>query len=265
MSEASSSAIAPARAIPSFRTRAKRLLPFLPLVLVTSLLARSSIQAVLAKLGHPGAALDDAYIHFQYARAFAEGHPLRFQAGEPISTGATSFLWPAILAVPYALGAPRRVDPLGDLGALVRRARRALVRDVRDREAARRARGGVRRGAMTLLVRRLRVVGGERYGGRAVRVGPRSIRCVAPPSGPRSPRAAHHASFASSLRSRSSRRSCARKVRSRRSCSRSRSRRHRASTGCAAGPRHCRSCSRRQRRTCSSSRSPVTRRRAPRR
>ena len=85
-------------------TRAKRLLPFLPLVVVTSLLARSSIQAVLGKLGHPGAALDDAYIHFQYARAFAEGHPLRFQAGEPISTGATSFLWPAVLALPYALG-----------------------------------------------------------------------------------------------------------------------------------------------------------------
>ncbi len=85
-------------------TRAKRLLPFLPLLVVTSLLAHSSIQAVLGKLGHPGAALDDAYIHFQYARAFAEGHPLRFQTGEPISTGATSFLWPAVLALPYALG-----------------------------------------------------------------------------------------------------------------------------------------------------------------
>ncbi len=85
-------------------TRTKRLLPFLPLVVVTSLLARSSIQAVLDKVGHPGAALDDAYIHFQYARAIAEGHPLRFQAGEPISTGATSFLWPAVLALPYALG-----------------------------------------------------------------------------------------------------------------------------------------------------------------
>ena len=104
MSEASSSAIAPARVIAALRAQGKRLLPFLPLAVVTSLLARSSIQAVLGKLGHPGAALDDAYIHFQYARAFAEGHPLRFQAGEPISTGATSFLWPAVLAVPYALG-----------------------------------------------------------------------------------------------------------------------------------------------------------------
>jgi hypothetical protein len=84
--------------------RWRRLAPFLPLVVVTALLARASIHAVLAKLGHPGAALDDAYIHFQYARAIAEGHPLRFQAGEPISTGATSFAWPALLALPYALG-----------------------------------------------------------------------------------------------------------------------------------------------------------------
>lgn len=84
--------------------RWRRLAPFLPLVVVTAVLARASIHAVLAKLGHPGAALDDAYIHFQYARAIAEGHPLRFQAGEPISTGATSFAWPALLALPYAFG-----------------------------------------------------------------------------------------------------------------------------------------------------------------
>lgn len=84
--------------------RVRRLLPLSPLVLATALLARASIRAVLGKVGHPGAALDDSYIHFQYARAIAEGHPFRFQAGEPISTGATSFLWPALLAVPYALG-----------------------------------------------------------------------------------------------------------------------------------------------------------------
>ncbi len=62
------------------------------------------VSAVLAKCGHPAAALDDAYIHFQYARAIVEGHPFRYQAGEPISTGATSFLWPALLAPFYALG-----------------------------------------------------------------------------------------------------------------------------------------------------------------
>jgi heme exporter protein D len=90
--------------MPALRERVRRLAPWLPLVLATALLARASIRAVLAKVGHPGAALDDAYIHFQYARAIAEGHPFRFQAGEPISTGATSFLWPAVLSLPYALG-----------------------------------------------------------------------------------------------------------------------------------------------------------------
>ncbi|MDB4944908.1 MAG: hypothetical protein JWP97_4442 [Labilithrix sp.] len=82
----------------------KRFAAWAPLVLGTAWLARASIRAIHAKLGHPGAALDDAYIHFQYARAIAEGHPFRFQAGEPISTGATSFAWPAVLAIPYALG-----------------------------------------------------------------------------------------------------------------------------------------------------------------
>ncbi len=87
-----------------FRGPVKRLAPWLPLVVATGLLAYTSIRAVLAKLGHPGASLDDAYIHFQYARAFAEGHPLRFQEGEPLSTGATSFVWATVLALPYAIG-----------------------------------------------------------------------------------------------------------------------------------------------------------------
>src|ERR1035441_2783676 len=53
-----------------------------PLAIVVAILAQRSIVTVLARVGHPGAALDDAYIHFQYARAIAEGHPLRFEAGE---------------------------------------------------------------------------------------------------------------------------------------------------------------------------------------
>lgn len=82
----------------------KRHLRWLPLVLATALLAWRAIGPILEKVGHPGAALDDAYIHFQYARAFAEGHPWRFQAGEPISTGATSFLWPFVLSPFYLVG-----------------------------------------------------------------------------------------------------------------------------------------------------------------
>jgi len=71
---------------------------------ITSWLAWTTVRAVLARVGHPGGTLDDTYIHFQYARAIAEGHPFRYQAGEPISTGATSVLWPVLLAAPYALG-----------------------------------------------------------------------------------------------------------------------------------------------------------------
>jgi hypothetical protein len=83
----------------------RRALVLAPLVVVVAVLAQRSIAAVLARVGHPGAALDDAYIHFQYARAIAEGHPLRFQAGEPFTSGATSLLWPALLAPFWLLGA----------------------------------------------------------------------------------------------------------------------------------------------------------------
>jgi hypothetical protein len=83
----------------------QRGLTYGPLVLAVVLLAQRAVTGVLAKLGHAGASLDDAYIHFQYARALAEGHPLRFQAGEPFTSGATSMLWPAVLAPFWALGA----------------------------------------------------------------------------------------------------------------------------------------------------------------
>jgi len=82
----------------------RRALAWGPLAIVVAILAQRSIVTVLARVGHPGAALDDAYIHFQYARAIAEGHPLRFEAGEPFTSGATSLLWPALLAPFYAVG-----------------------------------------------------------------------------------------------------------------------------------------------------------------
>lgn len=83
----------------------RQLLAYGPLTLGVGLLAQRAIGSILAKVGHAGAALDDAYIHFQYARALAEGHPLRFQAGEPMTSGATSALWPALLAPFWAFGA----------------------------------------------------------------------------------------------------------------------------------------------------------------
>ena len=74
------------------------------IVVPTAWLAFHAIRGVTGRLGHPGAAIDDSYIHFQYARAIAEGHPFRFHAGEPFTMGATSLLWPILLAPFYAVG-----------------------------------------------------------------------------------------------------------------------------------------------------------------
>ncbi len=48
--------------------------------------------------------LDDAYIHFQYASQLANGHPYEYQAGAAPSSGATSLLWPLLLAAGVKLG-----------------------------------------------------------------------------------------------------------------------------------------------------------------
>jgi hypothetical protein len=54
--------------------------------------------------GRPVAPLDDAYTHFQYARQIARGHPWQYNDGDPRSTGATSLLYPFVLAAGYLLG-----------------------------------------------------------------------------------------------------------------------------------------------------------------
>jgi hypothetical protein len=77
---------------------------WIPIAVAVALLARVTVLRIYSKVGHPGAPLDDSYIHFQYARAFAEGHPFRFQAGEPTSSGATSLLWPVLLAPFWLVG-----------------------------------------------------------------------------------------------------------------------------------------------------------------
>ncbi len=48
--------------------------------------------------------LDDVYIHFQYAKQLALGQPYIYNPGLPPSSGATSFLYPFILAAGYLLG-----------------------------------------------------------------------------------------------------------------------------------------------------------------
>lgn len=48
--------------------------------------------------------LDDTYIHFQYARQLASGQPYSYNPGLPPTSGATSFLYPYLLAIGYLLG-----------------------------------------------------------------------------------------------------------------------------------------------------------------
>jgi len=48
--------------------------------------------------------LDDVYIHFQYARQLADGQPYIYNPGQPPTSGATSFLYPYILAIGYLIG-----------------------------------------------------------------------------------------------------------------------------------------------------------------
>jgi hypothetical protein len=55
--------------------------------------------------GHFVAQVSDLYVVAQYAKAMAEGHPFQYNAGEAPTTGSTSLLHTAILALAHAAGA----------------------------------------------------------------------------------------------------------------------------------------------------------------
>lgn len=90
------------------------------LLLLGGLLVASCYYAVAVGRGtggHPGPPQADTLIYMQYARAMAEGHPYVFSPGDAPSTGSTSHLYPAVLAIPYLLGA--RGDALLSAGFLI--------------------------------------------------------------------------------------------------------------------------------------------------
>ncbi len=64
-----------------------------------------AVKQVLAAAGAPAMPLDDSYIHLQFARSFAEGHPFVYSPGAAPVAGATSLLWPLLLAIPQLIGA----------------------------------------------------------------------------------------------------------------------------------------------------------------
>jgi hypothetical protein len=72
---------------------------------LTLMIAVAALRAVLGATGGiPAVPLDDAFIHFQYARSFWEGRGFAYTAGADPAAGATSLLWPLLLALPYGLG-----------------------------------------------------------------------------------------------------------------------------------------------------------------
>lgn len=62
------------------------------------------VSMLYATEGHFVPQLADLYLVCQYARAFAEGHPFQYNAGDPPSTGATSLLFTAVLGIADRLG-----------------------------------------------------------------------------------------------------------------------------------------------------------------
>src|SRR6188472_3072640 len=50
------------------------------------------------------APLDDVYIHFDFARSLAEGHPFEWIPGQGYSSGETSPLYAAVLAFGWLVG-----------------------------------------------------------------------------------------------------------------------------------------------------------------
>src|SRR5437588_10444957 len=54
--------------------------------------------------GEWSAPLDDVFIHFDYARAAADGHPFEWFSGNGYSSGNTSLLYPFVLALGWLLG-----------------------------------------------------------------------------------------------------------------------------------------------------------------
>ena len=91
---------------PSARLRlGRRVGPGFLLILTGLVVAALFVGAMLAATdGHFVPQVVDLYLVCQYARAMAEGHPFQYNPGEPPSTGATSLLHTAWLALGHAAG-----------------------------------------------------------------------------------------------------------------------------------------------------------------
>ena len=53
---------------------------------------------------HPMVTNMDTFLYTQYTKAWADGHPYQFNAGDPATTGCTSHLYPVLLSLFYVFG-----------------------------------------------------------------------------------------------------------------------------------------------------------------
>jgi hypothetical protein len=88
----------------ALRALALRVRPYAPALAWSALLGTISVRAIVSGAGEPAVPLDDAFIHLQYARRLAEGSFFGYVEGGGYTTGATSLLWPILLAPFYKLG-----------------------------------------------------------------------------------------------------------------------------------------------------------------
>ena len=87
-------------------SRRRSLAIWLGLWLIAALTLFGAVGIGRAISGEPALLpLDDAYIHLQYARQLAAGQPYVYNPGLPPTSGATSFLYPFLLAAGALLGA----------------------------------------------------------------------------------------------------------------------------------------------------------------
>jgi len=76
----------------------------LPWILICVSIALAALLYLAGGASPPLMPLDDAYIHFQYARQITNGQPYHYNPADPATSGATSLLYPLVLALGYALG-----------------------------------------------------------------------------------------------------------------------------------------------------------------
>lgn len=90
--------------MPSVLNRRSLFIWVLCCVLGGGVLVAYALAARAAGHGEYVMPLDDVYIHFQYARQLAAGQPYQYNPGLPPTSGATSFLYPYLLALGVLLG-----------------------------------------------------------------------------------------------------------------------------------------------------------------